>query len=162
MGKHYKILILVFFALSLSVQNSFGQCTDVDKERKKSLLGNAVYDNYRQTYIKNAKDPYDIEFRVDLLKNFNFKLIFDMKAKSEGVIVKLFDVGEDGKEVGNLLYQSSEDIMTENATFEIQFEAPKTKLLVKYEVKDETYEGCVLFMLGVYLRDKKAKKTKKK
>lgn len=149
------IIGLILMVSILAPLFGSSQCTDMDSDKIKNLLGDAVYDNFRRTIIENAKDPYDVEFQVDLLKNFTYNLIFDMSGKPEGVVVKLYDLGKKGEtSAPKLLYTSSEDIMNENATFDISFEAPKTKMLVKYEVKDATYEGCVTFLLGVFLRDK--------
>lgn len=141
-----------------SNQCSHAQCDDVESERIKMLLGDALYDNFRLTKIEFSKDPYEIEFRVDLLRNFIYKLVFDMSQKSEGVVVRLYDLGKKGQdEEPKLLYISSEDVMDENVTFDVTFEAPRTRMLIKYEVKDATYEGCVTFILGVFLRAKKQK-----
>ena len=160
------VVILSLFMFLGANETAFGQCKEMDSDYMKNLLGDAVYDNFRRTEIKNSTDPYDISFRVDLLKNFVYKLVFDMSDKSEGVIVKVFDL-EGKKETDTtgfkLVYSSSEDVIDEDAMFDVTFEAPKTKMLIKYEVKNATYEGCVTFALGVFLREKKVKvKTKKK
>jgi hypothetical protein len=121
----------------------------------KELLVDATFDNFRRTTIENAENPYDVEFQVDLLKNYIYKLVFDMSGKSEGVVVKLYDLGPKKKaSEPKLLYTSTEDIMDENAVFDVTFEAPRTRMLVKYEVKDATYKGCVTFVLGVFKNDK--------
>ena len=148
---------IVFSTFFLCPTLSFGQCHEMNSERKESLLIGSSFDNFRMTKIENAKDPYEVQFQVDLLKNYTYKLIFDMSAKSEGVIVKLYDLGPKNK-VGEpkLIYTSTEDIMDENAIFDISFKAPKTRMLVKYEVKDATYEGCVTFLLG-YFKNEKSK-----
>jgi len=155
---------LLFIGLIGSWQVSTAQCTDMNSERIKNLLGSAIYDNFRMTKITSEENPYDIEFQVDLLRNYVYKLVFDMTEKSEGVVVKLFDLGDlNSKMEPNLLYVSSEDVMTENSTFEVNFEAPKTRLLIKYEVKDATFPGCVSFVLGVEKKlDKKSNSNLKK
>ena len=155
----FLLLAGVLFGFSfLNSMDSYGQCADMNSERISLLLGDAVYDNFRMTKIKNSKDPYDIEFQVDLLKNFTYKLVFDMTDKTEGVVVKLFDLGDKkSTEEPELLYTSSEDVMDGNAMFDVEFEAPKTRMLVKYEVKDATYEGCVSFVLGVIRQLPKSK-----
>jgi len=155
----YKSLaVLVVLLISFIGISTYGQtpCEDMNSRYIKELLGDADYDNFRRTEIKFSEDPYDIEFRVDLLKNYVYKLIFDMSGKSEGVVVKLYDLGggpQSELKEPKLLYTSTEDKMNENATFDVSFKAPKTRMLVKYEVKDATYEGCVTFMLGVINRD---------
>lgn len=152
------IFILLFLGLTGSCQVCHAQCEDMNSERIKILLGDAMYDNFRMTKIITAENPYDIEFQVDLLRNFVYKLVFDMTDKSEGVVVKLFDLGNKKSTIEPiLLYASSENVMSENSTFDVSFEAPKTRLLIKYEVKDATYPGCVSFVLGVEKRlDKKS------
>lgn len=142
---------LIFIAFFLSLQDVKSQCTDMNSDYLKTLLGEATYDNFRRTTIEYAKDPCDVEFQVDLLKNYTYKLVFDMSEKPEGVVVKLFDLGTKNEDKEpQLLYTSSEDIMDENKTFNISFEAPRTRMLVKYEVKDATYKGCVTFVLGIF------------
>ena len=153
-------LIKYTFALIVllgSLHTVKSQCSEMKPDYMKDLLGDAVYDNFRRTEIKNSENPYDVEFQVDLLKNFVYKLAFDMSAKSEGVVVKLYDLGVKSKKDSSepkLIYTSSEDIMDENAMFNVTFEAPRTRMLIKYEVKDATYAGCVTFALGVFLRNK--------
>ena len=68
------------------------------------------------------------------------------------MIVKLYDLGKKkikGAEP-KLIYSSSEDVMDTNAMFDLTFEAPKTRMLVKYEVKDDTYSGCITFVVGIF------------
>ncbi len=152
----YSFLIIVI--LSLSTQSSSAQCTDMNSDRIRTLLGDAEFNNFRMTKIETSENPYDIEFQVDLLKNFVYKLVFDMSEKSEGVVVKLFDLGKKKEKIApKLIYSSGEDLMDENKNFNISFKAPMTRLLIKYEVKDATYEGCVSFVLGYHLIGKKAK-----
>ena len=143
------VVCTVFSMLILSPNLAVGQCTDMNSERIENLLGEASYDNFRRTEITYSKDPYDIEFQVDLLKNYTYKLVFDMTDKPEGVVVKLYDLGAKKEAAApKLLYTSSEDIMDENSTFDVTFTAPKIRMLIKYEVKDATYPGCVSFVLG--------------
>lgn len=161
----YQFILIGFFALIVGLPTSYAQCREMDSEYLNLLLGDDTrYENFRRTRISNSDDPYDIEFQVDLLKNYVYKLVFDMSGKSEGVVVKLFDLGEKKKKPTEpkLLYTSSEDIMDENAIFDVEFEAPKTRMLIKYEVKDATYEGCVSFVLGVIKKLPKDNKTKAK
>ncbi len=154
-SKLFTIGILLMVLIS-GAQQLTAQCTDMNSERIKTLLGEASYDNFRRTEIKYSKDPYDIEFQVDLLKNYEYKLVFDMTDKSEGVVVKLYDLGDKKNPTEpKLLYASSEDKMTENATFDVSFVAPKTRMLIKYEVKDATYAGCVSFVLGTIRKNLK-------
>jgi len=157
MYRYLILSVIILISINLYAQST---CNEINKVYMKEMLGDAVYDNFRRTDIEFSKDPYEIEFRVDLLKNFVYKLIFDMSGKSEGVIVKLYDLGSKKKSEASepkLLYTSSEDIMDKNAMFDVTFEAPKTRMLIKYEVKDATYKGCVTFVLGVFLRNKKPK-----
>lgn len=150
------IIILAFFT-SVKAQKKT-PCGEINKAIVQDLLGESIYDNFRRTEIENSENPHDIEFRVDLLKNFVYKLVFDMKDKSEGVVIKLYDLGPKKKKEAvepTLLYTSSEDKMDENAMFDITFAAPRTRILIKYEIKDATFPGCITFMLGVFLRDYK-------
>jgi hypothetical protein len=138
-------------------QETVEECEGVNVDQVKELLGEAHFDNFRSTKIKYAKDPYDIEFQVDLLQNFTYKLVFDMSSKSEGVVVKLFDIGAKKKNKSQqkpkLLYISTDEQMDENTILTVEFEAPRTRMLVRYEVKDATYEGCVSFILGTKFRN---------
>ena len=156
----FHTILILLISLFLGIDEVSGQCGELNSKNIQDLLGESVYDNFRRTEITNSDDPYEIEFRVDLLKNFVYKLVFDMSEKSEGVIIKLYDLGPKKKNElsePQLLYTSSEDKMDDNAMFDITFEAPKTRMLVKYEVKDATYPGCVTFVLGVFMRDQKPK-----
>jgi hypothetical protein len=160
MKRTLAMICLTFIVLIGSVNTSKAQCKDMNSERIKNLLGEALYDNFRSTDIEYSKDPYDIEFQVDLLKSFVYKLVFDMSAKSEGVVIKLYDLGKKKENSEpKLLFTSSDELMGENAIFDVTFVAPKTRMLIRYEVKDATYEGCVTFALGVFRKEKIPKKT---
>ncbi len=158
MYKKVLLVLIVLLSFDLAAQEE-NPCGEINKQIVQDLLGESVYDNFRRTEIKTAENPYDLEFRVDLLRNFVYKLVFDMKDKSEGAVVKLYDLGPKKKKEDpnpKLIYSSLEDKMDENAMFEITFEAPKTRMLVRYEVKDATYPGCVTFMLGVFMQGYKS------
>jgi len=158
MKKGQLYFLFVLLGLIFTSVNSNAQCTDMDSKRLKVLLGDSDFNNFRMTKIENTEHPYEVEFQVDLLRNLVYKLVFDMSQKSEGVIVKLFDLGKKKEKVApKLIYSSSEDEMDENKKFNISFKAPMTRLLVKYEVKNHTFEGCVSFVLGSEPNGKKAK-----
>ena len=147
-------IALLYFSINLSL-SAQQACVDINHDSLLLLLEEANYENFRRTEIVYAEDPYDIEYEVHFLKNYTYKLVFDMSGKSEGVVVKLFDLGEKkSAQTPTLIYESSEDIMKENKTFEVDFKAPKNRLLVKYEVKDATFPGCVTLVLGYYAKKK--------
>ena len=129
----------------------------MNSNRIKEILDGARYDNFRQTSIEYTKDPYDLEFEVHLLKNFVYRLAFDVSNKPEGVVIKLYDLGnkKNPNSEPELIFVSTEDEMDENWLHNIEFEAPRTRLLVKYEVKDATFPGCVIFVVGTTDRMKK-------
>ena len=135
--------------------NSFSQCEKLKKKRIYQLLGAAEYDNYRSTEIKNIDAILKEEYQINLFKGVVYKLVFDVSKMPEGVIIKLVDLGKK-RGVGKYeeVFNSQTANKTENDTYEVTMEFPQRKMMVFYEVDNNTKPGCVSFVLGYYFKNR--------
>ncbi len=146
------ILTLSFFLLGLN--NSFAQCENLKRKRIYQLLGAAEYDNYRTTEIKTFEYTLKEEYQINLFKGVVYKLVFDAANMPEGVIIRLYDLGKK-RGVGKFeeVFNSEEAQKTKYSTYEITMEYPQRKMMVHYDVINNTKPGCVSFVLGYYLKN---------
>ena len=151
--KSVAIFLLSFFLVGLN--NSFAQCEKMKRKRLYQLLGAAEYDNYRSTSIKNIDAIFKEEYQINLFKGVVYKLVFDVSKMPEGVTIKLFDLGKK-RGVGKYeeVFNSKTAKKTENDTYEITLEFPQRKLMVSYDVINNTKPGCVSFVLGYYFKNR--------
>ena len=84
MYKHLSVTVIILTLLNSVFSQQNNPCGEMKPNYMEEFLGEAVYDNFRRTEIKYSENPYEIEYQVDLLKNFVYKLVFDMSDKSEG------------------------------------------------------------------------------
>ena len=152
-SKSISILILCFFLFGLS--NSFSQCEKMKKKRLYQLLGAAEYDNYRSTEIKNIDAIFKEEYQINLFKGVVYKLLFDVSKMPKGVTIKLVDLGKKrGAGKYEEVFNSDTAEKTENNTYEVTMEFPQRKMMVSYDVKNNTKPGCVSFVLGYYFKNR--------
>ena len=150
--KNTFILLLSFFLVGLN--NSYAQCEKMKRKRIYQLLGAAEYDNYRTTEIKTYDATFKEEYQINLFKGVVYKLVFDVSKMPEGVIIRLYDLGRK-KGVGKYeeVFNSSTATKTKNNTFEVTLEFPQRKMMVSYDVMNNTNPGCVSFVLGYYFKN---------
>lgn len=149
------IAILLMSLFILGQGDAFSQCEKMKKRRLYQLLGAAEYDNYRSTDIKNFKHTLKEEYQINLFKGVVYKLIFDVSKMPDGVIIRLYDLGKKkgaGKYEEVFSSESAEKL--ENNTYEITMEFPQRKMMVSYDVVNNTRPGCVSFVLGYYFKNR--------
>ncbi len=146
------ILLLTFFSLNMT--ESYAQCERLPKKRIKQLLGAAEYDNSRSTEIKTSDYTVKEEYRIDLFKDLVYKLIFDVSDMPEGVIINLYDLGNKrGAGKYELVFSSDTAERTKDNTYEVTMEFPQKKMMVSYDIINNTKPGCVSFVLGFYFKN---------
>ena len=150
--KALSIFILSFFLLGTT--SSFAQCEKMKKKRIYQLLGAAEYDNYRSTDIITSENTLKEEYQINLFKGVVYKLVFDVSNMPEGVIINLYDIGNKrGPNKYELVFSSETTEKTKNDTYEITLEFPQKKMMVSYDVINNTKPGCVSFVLGYYFKN---------
>ena len=150
--KSFIILLLSIFSLGLC--NTSAQCEKLKKKRIFQLLGAAQYDNSRSTEIKTVNATLKEEYQINLFKGVVYKLIFDVTDMPEGVIIRLHDLGKKrGASKYEEVFNSETAKKTENETYEVTLEFPQRKLMVSYDVINDTKPGCVSFVLGYYFKN---------
>jgi hypothetical protein len=151
-----KSIILFFLSfLLIGTCSSFAQCEKLKKKKIHQLLGAAHYDNSASTKIQTYDVTYKEEYQINLFKEVVYKMVFDVSNMSEGVIIKLVDLGKKrGAGKYEEVFNSETATKTKNETFEVTLEFPQRKLLVQYEVINNTKPGCVSFVLGYYLKNR--------
>jgi hypothetical protein len=72
----------------------------------------------------------------------------------EGVIINLYDIGNKrGAGKYELVFSSETAQKTKNDTYEITMEFPLKKMMVSYDIINDTKPGCVSFVLGYYMKN---------
>lgn len=151
--KSATILILSFFLIGLN--NSFAQCEKMKRKRIYQLLGAAEFDNYRSTDIKTFDYTLKEEYQINLFKGVVYKLVFDVSKMPEGVIIRLHDLGKKrGAGKYEEVFNSETATKTKYDTYEITLEFPLRKMMVSYDIINNTKPGCVSFVLGYYFKNK--------
>jgi hypothetical protein len=149
------ILIGAFCFFILGLSDMSAQCEKLKKNRIYQLLGAAEYDNSRSSDIIERDVTYKEEYQINLFKGVVYKLIFDVSEMSEGTIISLYDIGNKrGPGKYELVFSSETTKKTKNNTFEITLEFPKKKMLIVYDVINNTKPGCVSFVLGYYFKNR--------
>ena len=151
-----KCVSILFLSFFLFGQNSsFAQCEKIKKKRIYQLLGAAEYDNHRTTDIKTFEYTLKEEYQINLFRGVVYKLIFDVTKMPAGVIIKLYDLGKKkGVGVYEEVFNSETAKQTNIGTFEITMEFPQRKMMVQYEVVNDTKPGCISFALGYYFKNR--------
>lgn len=150
--KNVSIIFLGFFLLGLNTSSA--QCEKLKKKRIYQLLGAAEYDNYRSTDIITSEYTAKEEYQINLFKGVVYKLVFDVSNMPEGVIINLYDLGNKrGAGKYEEIFNSETAEMTKDSTYEITLEFPQKKLMVSYDIVNDTKPGCVSFVLGYYLKN---------
>ncbi|PJA06233.1 MAG: hypothetical protein COX70_09895 [Flavobacteriales bacterium CG_4_10_14_0_2_um_filter_32_8] len=152
-SKKHSILFLLVVVLSCS--NTFAQCERLTNKRIYQLLGAAEYDNARVSEITTSENTSKEEYQIDLFKGVVYKLVFDVSKMPEGVVINLHDIGNK-RGVGKyeLVFSSETAEKTKDDTYEITLEFPQKKLMVSYEIVNDTKPGCVAFVLGYYFKNR--------
>ena len=152
-SKKHSILFLLVVVLSCS--STFAQCERLTNKRIYQLLGAAEYDNARVSEITTSENTSKEEYQIDLFKGVVYKLVFDVSKMPEGVVINLHDIGNK-RGVGKyeLVFSSETAEKTKDDTYEITLEFPQKKLMVSYEIVNDTKPGCVAFVLGYYFKNR--------
>jgi hypothetical protein len=149
------ISILIICTLFLGQNNSFAQCEKMKKKKLNQFLGAAEYDNYRSTEIKNVDAVLKEEYQINLFKGVVYKLIFDVSKMPEGVTVKLYDLGKKrGVGIHEEVFNSKTAKKTKDNTYEVTMEFPQRKMMVSYDIMNNTKPGCISFILGYYFKNR--------
>lgn len=149
------LYITLIFSLLISSNDSYGQCEKLKRKRIYQLLGAAVYDNHRSSEIITSENFHTEEYQINLFKSVVYKLVFDVSKMPDGVTIYLYDLGKKrGAGKYEEVFNSETAEVTENGTYEVTMEFPQKKMLVKYEIKENTKQGCVSFILGYYFKNR--------
>ena len=115
------------------------------------MLGAAEYDNAKSTDIKEYDIAYKEEYQINFFKGVIYKMIFDVSAMPEGVVIKLVDLGKKhGAGKYEEVFNSTTATKNKDGNFDVTMEFPQRKMMVIYEVASNTKAGCVSFVLGCY------------
>lgn len=118
------------------------------------MLGAAEYDNYRSTDIQNFDNTYKEEYQINLFKGVVYKMIFDVSNMPEGVIIRLVDLGKKrGAGKYEEVFNSETAEKNKDGNFDVTMEFPQRKMMVIYDVVNNTKPGCVSFVLGCYYKN---------
>jgi hypothetical protein len=148
------ILIFLFSFFLIGTSNSFGQCEKLKKKRIHQLLGAAQYDNAKSSDIITFAGTYKEEYQINMFKDMVYKMVFDATKMPEGVVIKLVDLGKKrGASKYEEVFNSDSTEITPNGTYEVTMEFPQRKMMVIYEIGEDTKPGCVSFVLGYYFRN---------
>ncbi len=148
----YITLIIILFT---SVNTTYGQCEKLKRKRIYQLLGAAEYDNHRSSDVVTSENYHTEEYQINLFKGVVYKLVFDAAKMPEGVTIYLYDLGKKrGAGKYEEVFNSSTAELTKYGTYEITMEFPQRKMLVKYDIKENTKPGCVSFVLGYYFKNR--------
>jgi hypothetical protein len=152
MFKNIFILLICFFTIGINCSKA--QCDKLKKKRIYQMLGAAEYDNSRSTDILTSENTKIEEYQINLFKGVVYKLVFDASTMPEGVTINLYDLGKK-RGVGKyeLVFSSTTAEKTKDDTYEVTMEFPQRKMLVQYEVLNDTKPGCVSFVLGYYFKN---------
>jgi len=151
--KNIILIIICFFLIGL--ESSHGQCERLTKKRIYQLLGAAEYDNSKSTEIRTFEHSIKEEYQINLFKGVVYKLIFDVSKLPEGVIISLYDLGnKKGPGKYELVFSSETAKKTNYDTYEVTMEFPLKKMMVSYDVINDTKPGCVSFVLGYYFKNR--------
>jgi hypothetical protein len=147
--------LLLFFIFAIGIIESYSQCERLKNKRIYELLGAAEYDNSRSSEIKTYDYNVKEEYQINLFKGVVYKLVFDVSEMPEGVIIELYDIGNKrGPGKYELVFSSETATKTKDDTYEVTLEYPQKKLLVTYDIINNTKPGCVSFVLGYYFKNK--------
>lgn len=142
-------ILIGCFLLSLS--SLFAQCERLKNKDIRHLLGAAEYDNSRSTEIITSENTLIEEYQINLFKGVVYKLIFDVSKMPEGATIYLYDLGKKrGAGKYELVFSSATAEKTKDDTYEVTMEFPQRKMMVQYEVLNDTKPGCISFVLGYY------------
>jgi hypothetical protein len=145
-----KLAIFSCFLL-LGLSSISAQCEKLKNKDIRHLLGAAEYDNSRVTEIITSENTLIEEYQINLFKGVVYKLIFDVSAMPEGATINLYDLGKKrGAGKYELVFSSATAKKTKDDTFEVTMEFPQRKMMVQYEVLNDSKPGCISFVLGFY------------
>lgn len=149
-----KITLLLVAILFIGLTDSYSQCEKIKKKRIHQILGAAQYDNHRTTDILTSDNTLIEEYQINLYKGVVYKLVFDASKLPEGVVINLYDLGKKrGAGKYEQVFSSASAKKTDDDLFEVTMEFPQRKMLVQYEIPDESKPGCVSFVLGYYFKN---------
>jgi hypothetical protein len=155
MIKIKNISLLLFFIFAVGIADSYSQCERLKNKKIYELLGAAEYDNSRSSEIKTYDYTVKEEYQINLYKGVVYKLVFDVSKMPEGVIINLHDIGNKrGPGKYELVFSSETAKRTKNETYEVTLEYPQKKLMVSYDIINNTKPGCISFVLGYYFKNK--------
>lgn len=124
------------------------------KKKIYQLLGAAEYDNSRSTDIITSENTLVEQYQINLFRGAVYKLVFDVANMPEGVIIRLYDLGKKrGAGKFEEVFNSETATKTKNDTYEVTMEFPQRKMMVSYDVINDTKPGCVSFVLGYYFKN---------
>ena len=150
-----KTTLLLLFLFLLGSSSTFAQCERLSNKRIYQLLGASEYDNSRISEIKTLDYSMKEEYQIDLFKGVVYKLVFDVSKMPEGVAINLHDIGNKrGVNKYELVFSSETAEKTKDDTYEITLEFPQKKLMVSYDIINDTKPGCVAFVLGFYFKNR--------
>ena len=151
--KNTSILFLFFLMLGSSIASA--QCELLSNKRIYQLFGAAEYYNARISEIKTSDNIVKEEYQIDLFKGVVYKLVFDVSKMPEGVVINLHDIGNKrGVNKYELVFSSETAEKTKDDTYEVTLEFPQKKLMVSYDIINDTKSGCVAFVLGFYFKNR--------
>ena len=146
-----KCITIISCFLFLGLISGSAQCERLKNKDIRHLLGAAEYDNSRSTEIITSENTLIEEYQINLFKGVVYKLIFDVSTMPEGATINLYDLGKKrGAGKYELVFSSATAEKTKNGTYEVTMEFPQRKMMVQYEVLNETKPGCISFVLGYY------------
>lgn len=157
-----KYKIFYFTLLVFCAHIIFAQC-DISKKELSNAIYPALYDNHRTTLINTYDNPYEETYQVNLFKSVVYKLVFKTDLMPDSVSIKVYDIGDKkGHGKYKLLFDSKTGEKNDNGDFELTLKFPNKKVLIVYDVPENTKPGCVSFVLGYYFKNENKIKTKRK
>ena len=151
-------LLLLTSLISLS---SVGQCEKMKGGDLRKLVGNFLYDSFRQTNIVAYGRGATIEYQVNLFRGTRYNLVFDTRMMDPKVRCFIYESvkGEKGKELFSSEGKSISDLGTLNHVITAD---QSQRILIRYEVPRGSRDGCVNMVLGFIDAPRSAPQNNKK
>lgn len=139
------ILGLLIVAAATSVN---GQCTDRGMKEIKPLMQGYTFDALKPTNVKKGGEEGIKEIGMILLKNMEYRFVFDMADAPEGTVVTIYDL-ELGKEDRKQLWSSEGIAPDAEGIIAVVPTGYSRRVYINYEVPEaNSKRGCIMFLLG--------------
>lgn len=124
------------------------QCKDRGMKEIKPLMSGYTFDALKPTNVKKGGVEGVKEIGMVLLKDMEYKFVFDMADAPEGTVIELYDL-ELGKEDRKQLWTSEGSSPDAEGIISVVPQGYSRRVYINYITPDgNSKRGCIMFMLG--------------